>query len=503
MFIIPLEKSINWRKPPVVTFLLIIINTAVLFFTQAQDENILKSSVSYYLSSELPKMELPRYIKTQPNSVNGLDNEDLIAAIKNQETNEETIVSILVAMENDDAFMNRLHKNEIITQQDEDYTPWKTARTEFDNLRQNTFMSRYGFTPSQHRPVTFLTHQFLHGSYGHLFGNMIFLFLIGFTLEAALGSLLYFICYLIAGLGAVTLYWQVYPASDVSLVGASGAIAGLMGLYAGIFGLRKIRFFYSVLFYFDFIKAPALIMLPLWIANEIYQLFFTTQSHVAYVAHVGGLITGGIISFAIKHYFTERIDIHYLDESIQKDEKIMRYEHGMKLLRELKIARAKNVFSSLYAQYPDDLDILMQYYKTLKYTPEVNEYHTVVTKLFEIADLYNVNQTISIFKDYIKAHKNVKMSSSLLIKLALLFSRSNNQIEAEIIIGSLLRKSADIEGLDQALFALATAWKRLGNSEKYRMCLNALVKHYPNQAIGDDANRLLKDCEMKESPQRL
>ena len=161
---------------------------------------------------------------------------------------------------------------------------------------------------------------------------MIFLFLIGVTLETTLGSLLYLACYLISGLGAVTLYWQVYPDNDIGLIGASGAIAGLMGMYAGVFGLRKIRFFYSLLFYFDFIKAPALIMLPLWIANEIYQLYFNIGSNVAYIAHIGGLLTDSIISFAIKHYFTESIDTDYLNESVKQDEKARHYEQGMKLL---------------------------------------------------------------------------------------------------------------------------------------------------------------------------
>jgi membrane associated rhomboid family serine protease len=493
MLIIPLEKSIDWRKPPVFTFLLIIINSLVLFFTHAQDEKILKSSTNYYISSVLPKIELPLYIETQPDIIDNLNNTNLIAMIKNNAANEKTIVYVLMTMESDAAFMKKLHNNEIIHEQDNVYPEWKTARSQFENSMQSSMSSRYKFIPSQHKPITFLTHQFLHGGYDHLFGNMLFLFLIGFALETALGGWLYFSCYLISGLGAVILYWQVYPSSDVGLVGASGAISGLMGMYAGVFGLRKIRFFYSLLFYFDYIKAPALIMLPLWIMNEIYQLFFTTGSHIAYVAHVGGLLTGGIISFAIKQYFTEQIDTQYLDQSEQQDEKKIRYEQGMKLLRELKIAQAQVVFASLQAQYPDDFGILMQYYKTLKYTPEVKEYHPVVGKILEMADSYNVKQIVPVFSDYIKASQKVRLAPNLLIKLVLLFSKSNNPIEAEIIIENLLRKSADIEGLDQALFRLAMAWQRQGNSEKYMACLNLLVAHYPTQTIGINANRLLRE----------
>lgn len=491
MLIIPLEKSIDWRKPPILTFLLIIINTLVLFFTQAYDEDTFKKSVYYYLSSELPIIELPFYLATQSDTTDSLSNEQLITMIENKEATKEIIVDILSNMEGDEKFIKKLHDNEIITPQNKMYTQWKVARTQFDNLKQNSSSNRYGFTPSKHEPLTFLTHQFLHGGYDHLIGNMIFLFLIGFTLEAALGSLLYISCYLICGLGAVVLYWQVYPSSNIPLIGASGAIAGLMGMYAGVFGLRKIRFFYSLLFYFDFIKAPALIMLPLWVASEIYQLSFTTVSHIAYMAHIGGLLTGGIISFTIKRYFTEKIDTHYLDKSTQEDEKKILYEQGMKLLRELKIVPAQKIFSHLYAQHPDDIDILMQYYKTLKYTPENNEYDTIIAKIFEVADSYNVKQTNEVFKDYLKLHRKIKISPKTLVKLSILFSKNNNQAEAEIIIDALLRKPEPVNGLDQALSALATAWQRQGKSEKYEKCLNLLVKHYPTQPVSINATLLL------------
>jgi membrane associated rhomboid family serine protease len=492
MLIIPLEKSIDWRKPPFITFLLIIINSIILVYSHGYDKGIFENSLKYYVFSELPKIELPRYLDTQANFSGTLSNKELIANIENDNANEEVLAYILMEMENDVGFMEKLHQNRIINPQNAAYAQWQAARTKFESIASSSIASRYGFTPSKHKPITFLTHQFLHGGYDHLLGNMLFLFLIGFALETALGSLLYVTCYLLSGLGAVTLYWLIYPASDTVLVGASGAIAGLMGMYAGVFGLRKIRFFYSLLFYFDYIKAPALIMLPLWVANEIYQLYFTEGSNVAYMAHVGGLITGGIISFAIKRYFTKKVDIHYLDESAQKDEKNKLYEHGMGLLRELKIPQSKAIFSGLHARYPEDGDILIQYYKTLKYTPEADEYHAIVAKIFEKSHKYNASQILAIFKDYCKVHKIAQIPSRLLIKLALLFSKNDHQVDAEAILLGLLQKSSNIEGLDHALFALATAWQRLGNSGKHVMCLKLLAEHYPSQSVGINASRLLE-----------
>jgi membrane associated rhomboid family serine protease len=491
MLIIPLEKSIDWRKPPVVTFLLILINSIVLVYSNHHDENILANSLSYYTSSELPKLELPRYLTTQPEFTEDISNEELTSQIENGKVEQEALSFLLFSMESDVDFMKKLHQDQVITKQDEAYPSWKTTRTQFEAIQESAIISRFGFTPSKHKPITFLTHQFLHGGYDHLFGNMLFLFLIGFTLETALGSWLYLACYLLSGLGAVTLYWQLYSTSETVLVGASGAIAGLMGLYAGVFGFRWIRFFYSLLFYFDYIKAPALIMLPLWVANEFYQLYFTEGSNVAYMAHVGGLLTGGIISFALKKYFAKQVDTQYLDAALLHEEKAKQVEQGMHLLRELKIPQAKVVFANLHHNYRDDPEILMHYFKTVKHTPELNEYLSVVTTIFEKSHRYSIGQIANLFKDYIKVRELKQLPTQLLIKLALLFSKNDNPADAEIILTHLLQRPTDVTDLDHALVALAAAWQRLGNQGKHKLCLNLLVEHFPSQSAGINARKVL------------
>ena len=94
-------------------------------------------------------------------------------------------------------------------------------------LRESVTYS-HGFVPEQHSVLSMFTYMFMHGGVGHLVGNMVFLVLVGFALEAALGSLVYLTLYLIGGLGSVLLFWAVYPHSGLPLVGASGAIAALM-----------------------------------------------------------------------------------------------------------------------------------------------------------------------------------------------------------------------------------------------------------------------------------
>ena len=492
MIIIPLEKSIDWRRPPIITFLLILINSLILVYSHRHDTAVIEQMSSFYVKSELPKIELPRFLATKPELDSRLHPEELTADLAIGSADDDKVMYVMMMMERDQAFMAKLKHNEIVKPKEPMFAEWQTARSQFEAIENSSIAARYGFTPVKHQPITFISHQFLHGGYDHLFGNMLFLLLIGMTLEAALGSLLYLFCYVLSGLGAVTLYWLMFANSSITLVGASGSIAGLMGMYAGVFGLRKIRFFYSLVFYFDYIRAPALVMLPLWLGNEIYQHFFTQGSNVAYMAHVGGLLTGGLISFAIKRFFTEQVDTAYLDESAKQEEKSRLYEQGLKFLRELKVAQAKAVFASLHSRYSDDRDILMQYYNTLKVSPETHEYQVIFKEIIDVSSEYEPSVVSAAYQHYLKFHKLSELPTKLAIKLALFFSKHNNPTEAEAILFNLLKTSKDIEGLGDALFTVGSAWHRLGNADKHKMYLSLLLKYYPTQSAGINARKQLE-----------
>ena len=133
---------------------------------------------------------------------------------------------------------------------------------------------------------------FMHANFFHLLGNMIFLWLIGCSLEMAGKRAPYLSIYLLTGIFAALFFGMVYRHSTIPLVGASGAISGIIGAYTVLFGLRKVKIFLSLGFYFNYIKVRAISLLPIWIGNELYQLKWGGDSNVAYVAHVGGLLSG-------------------------------------------------------------------------------------------------------------------------------------------------------------------------------------------------------------------
>jgi membrane associated rhomboid family serine protease len=151
--------------------------------------------------------------------------------------------------------------------------------------------------------LTLLTSMFLHGGWLHLGGNMLFLFIFGDNVEHAFGRLFYLIFYLGAGIIASLAQVWAGPDSVIPSLGASGAISGVLGVYIVLFPGNQIR----VLVWYFIVTVPAIVMIGLWAALQFFSGFASiaeTQQTggVAYLAHVGGFVTGvavGLLAVAL------------------------------------------------------------------------------------------------------------------------------------------------------------------------------------------------------------
>ena len=180
-----------------------------------------------------------------------------------------------------------------------------------------------GMVPADLRITSVLTHQFAHGGWGHLLGNLFILFLAGPFIEDVWGRPLFASFYLVAGAFAGLMFVVRYPGLDAPLIGASGAIAGVMGAFLIRYWHTKIKFFYWIFFFMvGTFEAPAWLMLPLWFFKELFfaQAMDTVApgqggGPVAFWAHVWGFAFGVIVAYAISHYKVEERFIHSAIES--------------------------------------------------------------------------------------------------------------------------------------------------------------------------------------------
>ncbi len=184
--------------------------------------------------------------------------------------------------------------------------------------------TRYGIIPQAPGPVpiqlTILTAMFMHGGFMHLLGNMLYLWIFGDNVEDALGRVKFVIFYLLCGL--VATFAQIFadPQSLIPNLGASGAIAGVLGGYLVMYPTRKVRVLVG---YLGIIHMPALIVIGLWGAlqfmsgvGSIAQATEQGKGGVAYWAHIGGFVAGLILVSLFRNRDTEkRVQerIHYTD----------------------------------------------------------------------------------------------------------------------------------------------------------------------------------------------
>ncbi|MFN3599360.1 MAG: rhomboid family intramembrane serine protease, partial [Aquificaceae bacterium] len=165
----------------------------------------------------------------------------------------------------------------------------------------NLFIYKYGLVSYQvfERPTSLITHMFLHGSWLHIIGNMWFLWVFGDNVEDRLGKFKYVVFYILSGLGAAIIQVFIsllFGGGNVPMVGASGAISGVLGAYLWMFPHARILALVPIFFLLTFMELPAIFFIGMWVLiqviNGILTLPFMGMGGVAWFAHIGGFFVG-------------------------------------------------------------------------------------------------------------------------------------------------------------------------------------------------------------------
>jgi membrane associated rhomboid family serine protease len=166
-------------------------------------------------------------------------------------------------------------------------------------VRGDAFVMQWAAIPAEivagHRWITILTAMFMHGSWSHIIGNMIFLWAFSPEIEDAMGRGRYLLFYLLGGMAAMTAQVLANPNSAIPNLGASGAIAAVMGAFLVTYPRDQIK---AILFIFLFVRItfiPASLLIGFWFLTQLFHAGAVAQVEtggVAYLAHVGGFIFG-------------------------------------------------------------------------------------------------------------------------------------------------------------------------------------------------------------------
>lgn len=290
MLLIPIGQEDNTvRRLPWVTYgvmILCVVSFVLTGFGNPQMDRkasaALNEAVDYYFSHP--------YLKADP------ELEKLIF----RDTDEETRGLIL---ESAKSYAAKKPKLNFELNQQQDHLDSLTS-TGLKGLMNHGFF-KWGLVPSRISPLALVTHMFLHGGWGHIIGNLLILFLVGPFIEDVWGRPLFATFYLLSGLAAALSYTAAHLDSATPMIGASGAIAGVMGAFMIRHYKSRMRFFYMVgLIWRGTFMAPAWLMLALWLGEQVFMMLMASglgiEGGVAYMAHVGGFAFGALVAVGIK-----------------------------------------------------------------------------------------------------------------------------------------------------------------------------------------------------------
>ena len=160
----------------------------------------------------------------------------------------------------------------------------------------NRIFYSFGFIPADFNILTIFSSMFIHGNLAHIIGNLWFLKVFGDNVESVLGHLKYFFFYICCGFIAALAQYIINPSSAIPMIGASGAIAGVLGAYMVQFPNARVHNILFFIVFFTRVTLPAQIVLGFWFLLQLSQglvdIEINTTGGIAWFAHIGGFIAG-------------------------------------------------------------------------------------------------------------------------------------------------------------------------------------------------------------------
>jgi membrane associated rhomboid family serine protease len=300
------HENMSARRLPIITLALIAINVVAFLLT------------SEAVQKEAPELAVLRQhirllVVLHPELTQPPEAQQLVAAIEQNDpkgwayTKEQNFnLAITDAW---DAHIRLTNDHEVLQNE------MDSLCSQYAESSKSAVVSQsYAFVPAHPTLMSYVTANFLHGGWLHLIGNMWFLWLTGLVLEDKWGRILYAVFYLVAGALALQIFAWTAPGSLTPVLGASGAVAGLMGAFLVLFPNMKIKIVWWRLLRFYRFDVEAFWLLPLWLLMEVfYGSLSGSRDGVAHWAHVGGFAFGAAIALALRLTGLS----HKVDQSIE------------------------------------------------------------------------------------------------------------------------------------------------------------------------------------------
>lgn len=257
-------------------------------------------------------------------------------------------------------------------------------------LHQHPFY-RGGLVPANKKFVSYITSMFMHADWWHLLFNLLFLYITGPFIEDAWGKTMFAVFYLVAGIVSAQMFTFHYPNLNVPLIGASGAIAGVMGVFMVRFAAERLKFFFWIYYTAGTFTAPAGMILPVFLALEFFNAHIMDSINpqggggVAHWVHVWGFVVGIAVALLVKYFkYEQKViapkiakDVTYVDEHYT------RFEEATDLRLKGRPAEAFGLLLQVAAAKPNDPQVIDALWENSMETGRQREAAPYLHKLVE------------------------------------------------------------------------------------------------------------------------
>lgn len=482
MFILPLHKPLDRATFPWMTMLLVLANVAVFFGWQSGDPPLLGQARAYYATSGLGALELPaygRYLRQRGQSAALAELDDVPGEARQAWVQARTL--------DDPAFRRALAGGALFDDAQQSQA-WSRLRPRYDALLERVFTLRHTLRSSEIAPGRMLASAFLHGGLGHLVGNMLFLIAIGLLLEGAIGPWRLLAVYLLGAFAssAVALWWRWGQVGGG--LGASGAIAALMGAFCVVWGRRPVRFFYWFGVMFDYVRAPALVLLPAWLGWELYNLLFSDERGIGFDAHAGGLAAGAVMGAALVAARQTRPAFMEEDRAGAADD---RWERAQAYLGRMHNLEAERVLAELESECPGRFEVVQARWQVAGNAGHRLARRERALQLLALpaTDAAQVQVQREVLDEL--ARNGQPPSPGTCLALARCWAGLGCLADAEAVLQAIPDEAADRAGLAQAWFGLALRQDEAMAGAARRRLLGRVVQCFPEQPQAAKARFLL------------
>jgi len=464
-FVFPIGSEEGVRRLPYLTIGLIVVNTILWFITS----NILggQEKVLQEINRKLFEIESRYIYKIIEADPTFLQKYDL------------------------DRVHERFFTEEIIPQDSRDYDEWHKLYKDYKAKRSSFVFDRLGFTPKRFDFFKIFTSMFVHAGFFHLLFNMLFLWLVGCNIEDDWSWKVFLGLYLISGVVACLFHALAFPDSRVPLVGASGAIAGVMGAFMVRHYKTKVRFAYFMWFFltrpfFGTFAIYAGIAFPLWFLMQITCASWSVETGTAYWAHIGGFIFGAAVSTTFRFLGVEKKYIApMVEDSFEQLKVSPKMKEVNKRLNVGDTVGAIPLLLSLINEEPDNADAPLMlarvYFEKGHHNDAVLMYNKALAIILRKTD---VDMMLSAYEEIKEKNLLNKLSEKNVFNSATFLERHEKFEDAAKLYVLYFRLFPEGKVRSKAIYRTYVIFKDKLKNEK--MALNALEllkKDYPDWVI--------------------